>query len=765
MYFAHSTSDPGRENWQPLADHLRAVASEAAKHGGKFGVSKAALLAGLAHDLGKYTVPFQRRLDGSPERVDHSTAGAQEVMRLAKGGDRGMAEIAASCIAGHHAGLPDRYGDRGSLEKRLSDETIHLLDPVWRNEITLDATGLLPAGFKPAQDSKRGAFQVSFLGRMIFSCLIDADRADTRAFDRRVNNKPEEPGWPKLPAIVDDLIAAFDAHMARKRAPSPNDLNRLRDHILAHARSRAGAERGLFTLTVPTGGGKTLASLAFALDHARHHGLDRIIYAIPFTTVIDQTAAIFRDVLGEGVVLEHHSAIEPPSAEDERKLREREPEAALSKLRLAMEDWAAPVVVTTNVQLFESLFSHRPSRCRKLHNLANSVIVLDEAQTLPRPLLRPCLAAIDELARNYGASIVLCTATQPAVAEPAFKGGLNLSPERELAPEPPKLYEALRRVTVRRRPDPLSDDDLVTELAGAAQGLVIVNTRAHALALYRRARKADLDGVIHLTTRHYAAHRRAILADVRRRLKGGLPCRLIATSLVEAGVDLDFPVGWRAEAGLDSIAQAAGRVNRENARRHEESLLTVFTPAEVQPPPEVASLIGDFKRIERDHGDLLAPDAIHAYFGEVYWREGEGLDRIWVKEGDSKRRESVLGLFRFNGPQLDFAYRTVGETFRLIESGLAPVIVARDEAARRALDALRSPAALPGHVAQALQPYTVQVPPKARDRLVVARHVQFEESTRFGDQFAVLRAPHLYRDEEGLLWEDAEYLDAEQTIF
>ena len=337
--------------------------------------------------------------------------------------------------------------------------------------------------------------------------------------------------WPQLPDVAGDLLARFDAHMAELAAVAKaTPVNTLRAEILSHVRSRASTDRGLFTLTVPTGGGKTLASLAFALEHAKRHNLDRIVYAIPFTSVIDQTASIFREVLGAEVVLEHHASI------DKSRIEGRE---ARDKLRLAMEDWAAPIVVTTNVQLFESLHSNRPSRCRRLHSLAKSVIILDEAQTIPLPLLRPCLAVIGELARNYSASIVLCTATQPAVRATEFEGGLPLSPERELAPDPAHLHEQLKRVRVAHLGDQ-TDDELVVSLASEPQGLVIVNSRAHALSLYRRA-AASLDGVVHLTTRQYAAHRRRVLADVRERLKRGKPCRLIATSLIEAGVDLDFP--------------------------------------------------------------------------------------------------------------------------------------------------------------------------------------------------------------------------------
>ncbi|HEX2652630.1 MAG TPA: CRISPR-associated endonuclease Cas3'', partial [Xanthobacteraceae bacterium] len=640
MFFAHSTEVADRSNWQPLQEHLAVVGALAAERGAKFGAGKAAELAGLLHDLGKYSIAFQRRLCGSSEAVDHSTSGAQQVLESAvEGRDRGVAELLAYAIAGHHAGLPDRHGETGSLTDRIR-KAVEPLDPIWKDEIRPDAVGLFPTDFQPHPDRSRVPFQLSVLGRMIFSCLVDADFRDTEAYYARTEGYQVDRNWPALPSIIDSLIAAFDKHINEKRGElqrsgsNETPVNRLRSEILAHVRNRAGSPTGVFTLTVPTGGGKTLASLAFALDHARRHNLDRVVYAIPFTSIIDQTAAIFRNVLGDDVVLEHHSAI------DDERLRYRE---GAEKLHLAMEDWAAPIIVTTNVQLFESLFSNRPSRCRKLHNLARSVIVLDEAQTIPLPVLRPCVSALDELARNYGTSIVLCTATQPAIAAPNFKGGVELGPEHELAPEPTALYGALKRVEIRRL-GILTDDDLLAELSQAPQGLVIVNSRVHALALYRTATKAGLEGCIHLTTRQYAAHRREILANVRVRLKTDLPCRLIATSLVEAGVDLDFPKVWRAEAGLDQIAQAAGRCNREGRYSAQESVVTVFRPAEAKAPREIALLSGDFSRIADKHTELLSLDALRDYFSEVYWRNGEALDA-----------KNILQSFKADATGTDFA--------------------------------------------------------------------------------------------------------------
>jgi CRISPR-associated endonuclease/helicase Cas3 len=739
MFFAHSLDDREKICWQPLRAHLRAVGELAGAKGHKFGASNAASLAGLLHDLGKYSVAFQRRLEGG-DKVDHATAGAQEILKLAQTNqDRVVAQIIAHAIAGHHAGLPDSIGE---LDQRLK-KAIEALDPVWRDEIKPDTKGLTPSGFDWG-NKDTCAFRLAFLGRMLFSCLVDADFLDTEQFYCKAEERIADRDWPELPSVLDDLIAKLDRHMAAKLASTDDTpVNRLRGEILSHVRARAASDRGLFTLTVPTGGGKTLSSLAFALDHAKRYKLDRIVYAIPFTSIIDQTASIFRDALGEDVVLEHHSSI------DEEKLGTRE---ARDKLRLAMEDWAAPIVVTTNVQLFESLHSNRPSRCRRLHNLARSVIVLDEAQTIPLPLLRPCLATLDELARNYGTSIVLCTATQPAVAAPEFEGGLTLGPDRELAPDLARLHKELCRVRLAHLGE-RTDEELLSELAGTEQGLVIVNSRAHALGFYKAAAAAGLDGVVHLTTRQYAAHRREILARVRTRLKNGAPCRLIATSLVEAGVDLDFPRVWRAEAGLDQIAQAAGRCNREGKRPVEDSIVGVFRSPEHKPPREIAALAGDMARMMGKHGDLLSPDAMRDYFGEVYWRKGAALDR-----------EKILEAYKISAGMPSFDYRKVAENFHMIESGLAPVIIARkeDKKAHDAFDGLRVGKMSPGAASRRLQSFIVQVPPKARALLLANGHVRFVED--FGDQFAELTTGGLYSEETGLLWENAEYLGLEDTI-
>lgn len=747
MHYAHSTGDSGRGDWQPLSDHLDSVARIAGLMASVFGMEGAALFAGGYHDIGKATEGFLRRLKGGPS-VEHSLAGAYLIRkRNWTGLDRLMADLVAYAIAGHHAGLPDWSGDGNSLTARLErfeQEDMGKLDPAWTSYIPPGLESLAPnRKFNP--DGEWG-FMLAMLGRMLFSCLADADFQDTEQFYARVERRTIDRAWPRLADLLPGFISSFDAYMAKKEASAAdNPVNRLRADVLVHVRARAGDPQGLFTLTVPTGGGKTLTSLAFALEHARAHGLDRIIYAIPFTSVIDQTADIFREVLGDDAVLEHHSALD----EEEEKCR-----ADRDKLKLARENWDAPVVVTTNVQLFESLFSDRPSRCRKLHNIARSVIVLDEAQTLPRPFLIPIMRAIKELANNYGASVVLCTATQPALGDTSFKTHRLEFEGRELAPNPAVLSQRLRRTRLELSGE-MDNEALVAALAARPQAMTIVNSRAHALDLFNEARDAGLEGVIHLTTRQYAAHRRRILADVRRRLTDGQPCRLIATSLVEAGVDLDFPCAFRAEAGLEQLAQAAGRVNREGRRDPDQSIVTVFKPVGYSVPREIKGLIGDFNRIKDRHGDLFSPAAIEDYFGEVFWRVGDGLDR-----------ENILKKLVFDAGlrSTDFAYRAIGESFRMIESGLLPVIVATEPEAKATLSRLGIESISSGALARELQGYVVQVPPKARGLLMSAGHVRLEQEVLRGDQFAVLLSADLYTNSVGLLWDNAEYLSADSMF-
>ncbi|MGQ0563473.1 MAG: CRISPR-associated endonuclease Cas3'' [Gemmobacter sp.] len=738
--YAHSTTSQDCSNWQLLADHLTATGDLAKKRGSALGLGVAAEVAGLFHDLGKHDPDFQLKLHGQDRRVDHSTAGAWVLLDRVPPSMRPVAEILAYAILGHHAGLPDKSNADGACLCRRVEG--------FRNRLPAGVADMFPVDFDAVareiaartRPGKQGLFDLSVAVRMVFSCLVDADYRDTEDFYGKVEGRVPDRDWPTLSSILPRLSAAFDTRMAGFSITG--DLNRLRAEILSYVRGKASMSPGFFTLTVPTGGGKTLASLGFSLDHATLHGHRRIICAIPYTSIIDQTAQEFRDMFGNDV-LEHHSAID-----EEQQCRE-----GRDKLRLAMEDWAAPIVVTTNVQLFESLFAARPSRCRKLHNIAGSVIVLDEAQCLPRGLLKPVLRMLDTLVTHYGCTVVLCTATQPAFDSRQLRdGGLPLE-GRELAPDPQDLARRLRRARIVQG-GAMDNATLVAALQVTPQGLVIVNSRAHALDLFRAAQAEGLDGLIHLTTRQYPAHRRRIVDEVKLRLKAGDPCRLIATSLVEAGVDLDFPVGWRAEAGLDSVVQAAGRVNREGTRAVQDSILTVFSAPDYSAPTEVRQLASDMLAIAPKHDwNLLDPAAIRDWFDRVYWRVDAKLDR-----------EGIVGKLTVSRQGTDFAFREIAALFRMVDSPMVPVIVPLDEEAKDWVAKLGDKWQPSGKIARALQTHTVQVPAKARAVLVANAHAVFESPDLRGDQFCVLKTMSLYHRDSGLWWEQADYLSDEAWL-
>lgn len=763
-FFAHSTQREDKADWEELPAHLRGVARTAAGFAAKFDAADWGDAAGLLHDLGKYSLPFQGRLGGEAGRVDHSTAGALEAE--ARWGRPG--KLIAFCVAGHHAGLADGDGDDGkltSLADRLAhahahprDGGIHRLDPVWQDEIALPTD--LPIPPLKRRHGDRVGFQLAFFTRMLFSCLVDADYLETeRYYDGIAGTQSPRSDGPPLADLRAKLDAALEA-MARAAAPGP--VNAQRARILAHVRGKAQETPGLFSLTVPTGGGKTLTSLAFALDHAIKHGLDRVIYVIPFTSIVEQTAESFRRVLGDDAVLEHHSAFDDSEVLDRHRRRgtgsERGP-AALEKLRLAMENWNAPVVVTTAVQFFESLFANRPSRCRKLHNIARSVVILDEAQTLPPNLLRPCVAAIDELALNYRTSVVLCTATQPALAESAdadrsFEGGLR--DVRELAPDPPALYRALRRVTVEHV-GLLDDAALAERLTAATQALCIVNNRAHARALYDAI--AGAEGARHLTTLMYPAHRSKVLAEIKADLAAGRPCRLTATSLIEAGVNVDFPVVYRAAAGIESIAQAAGRCNREGRHRAEDSRVVVFEAQGWNAPPELDQFAATAKNVLRQFDDPLSLDAVEAYFREMYWLKGEAaLDDPCPDAKCRRLADGILAACRNSASTLGFPFETIAAAFRMIRNGMVPIIVPDGDIAKGLLRDLEN-VERPGAIARKLQRFTVSVPPSACARLVAAGAVRPVRPDRFGEQFMQLENMDLYHPSVGLRSDDPTFRD------
>ena len=650
-----------------LAEHLEGVAKAAAGFAERFGAKEWAWLAGLWHDLGKYRPSFQAyirqasgfatdaHIEDAPGRVIHSTAGA--LLACDRFGPAGR--LLAYLIAGHHAGLADWNGGPASLYQRMENARRegHLDEVLAANP---PAHILAANGITPSTRPKGKAEELHLWLRMLFSCLVDADFLDTEAYIEP-DRATVRAGYPS----IGDLLDRFTDHMARLRGDAPaTAVNAVRDRVLAQCIVRAQEDRGngLFSLTVPTGGGKTLASLAFALNHAKTHGKRRVIYVIPYLSIIEQTAALFRQVFGEEVVIEHHSHLDPDKEN--------------SASRLAAENWDAPIIVTTNVQFFESLHAARTSRCRKLHNIVDSVVILDEAHLLPPDWLDPCLAAIRALANDYDVTFVLCTATQPAFRPRDVNGKLfaGLPDVRELmeggphVETPKELYEALERVRVHW-PTTLATQDwdtIAERIAAHPQALAIVNRKSHARALAER-----LPGALYLSTNLCGAHRaerineiRLKLAANRERAQAGLPvCPLyvVSTQLIEAGVDVDFPVVFRSLAGLDAIAQAAGRCNREGRLGRGE--VQVFVPPESSPP-------GLLLKAEQATRELLALDAEPALSPEMFDR----FSRLLLAKVNTWDKANICRLLT-PGNQLEFRFREAADKFRLIDNDGLPVIV------------------------------------------------------------------------------------------
>lgn len=581
MIYAHSANGAGK--WHPLAEHLSGVAELAGKFAGMATWAEEARLAGLLHDLGKYGDRFQARLHGKDSGLDHWSQGAS----LALTEFRAIA--AALAIEGHHIGL--QRGDKNGLRRLLADRLATAL-PLGRSLSDPDLKRLESRATvdemvftKPttlAVNSFEHAIATMLDERLLFSCLVDADFLDTEAhFAGDAQGKRPRSAGVKLDAGA--ALAALDTHMAALRAATgaQESVRQARETLWSAATRTAQMDSGQFTLTAPTGSGKTLAMLKFALEHAARHGLKRIVLAVPFLTVIEQTARIYRTVFKafpDNFVLEHHSLAglgaeaEQGDAEDDCE-RQR---------RLLAENWNAPIVLTTNVQLLESLFSNRPSACRKLHNLMESMILFDEAQSLPSHLAVPTLAALSHLCATYRSSVVFATATQPAfdtLHEAVAKHAVLGWQPREAVPEHPALFMALERVAVSwpKTGEKRTWAQLAAELRDVEQVLVVLNLKRHALALLDAL--CEMEGVFHLSTNLCTEHRRAVLSQVRERLKQGKTCRLISTQCVEAGVDLDFPLIYRALAPLEAIAQAAGRCNREG-RMDGMGRVVVFEPEE-----------------------------------------------------------------------------------------------------------------------------------------------------------------------------------------
>lgn len=643
MIYAHSLKEKSESAWQPLSEHSCNVSGLAESFAKPFHSAAWAKCLGLLHDAGKARISFQNYLKASTQIEtddfgygEHSHSGAGACWCSEKLGPAGC--ILSYCIAGHHAGLPDWIGGatpNGALLYRLQQEKGILLETQVRDWFQQynpqEWIGKLRPPWKFHNSS-----EPSFWIRMLFSCLVDADFLDTEYFMDHERSHARML-WEDLTPIAKRFFAELDR--IQSQAPD-TPVNQVRSEIREDCERAALEKPGLFSLTVPTGGGKTLSGTAFALRHALKFGKKRIIYVIPYTSIIEQTSDVLRRFVGENSVLEHHSNFAP----------EKETLAS----QVASENWDAPIIVTTSVQFFESLYASSPGKCRKLHNIADSVVILDEVQLLPKHLLIPCCEAIRQLAEYYGTTFVLSTATQP---------DLKLENVREIIAPERNLYQRLKR-TAAVFPENIDNrrswKDIAEEISSYPQVLCIVNTRKDCRTLFSLLP----EGTIHLSASMCGEHRSKTIKQIREKLNRKEPVRVISTQLVEAGVDFDFPVVYRAYTGLTSIAQAAGRCNREGLLNGLGKMV-VFLPPEPAPP-------GELRKAEDALTDMLqSPSGISMDLPSVF----PAFDQIFTDK-INEHGEDFQALLEENARDFQFPFRTAAQQFQMIDDQhSAPVIV------------------------------------------------------------------------------------------
>lgn len=682
-----------------------------AKH---FGAGKYAYMAGMLHDVGKYTEGFQKRILEAGPKVEHSAAGAYEVQKVMRDLRGRMIEF---CIAGHHTGLPDG----GSLVDTVNDSTLcaKLLRQEKKNNDEysellrkINPEKLIPQNKPKLEPVKSPAFSASFFIRMLFSCLVDADFLATEEFMLGKESRPKA-GEP-----LDVLLKKLERHMAGFAQPT-TPIDEKRCEIMDACIKAADGDRGVYSLTVPTGGGKTLSSLMFALRHSVHHRMKRVIYVIPYTSIIEQNAGVFRNILGEENVLEHHSQVQYDD-KDEDPLQK--------KKKLAAENWDIPIVVTTNVQFFESLFASHTSKCRKLHNIVDSVIIFDEAQMFPVDFLSPCVQAIAELTANYGVTPVLCTATQPSLNS-LFPAKIQI---KEICPNTAELYSFFRRSRIEKI-GRMSAEELTERLNGEESFLCIVNTRQRASDLYEGI-IADNETKFHLSTLMTPYDRKQTLNRIRERLAAKQPCKVISTTLIEAGVDVDFPIVYREMTGLDSIVQAAGRCNREGKRKLDESSVFCFEidDGKTHSVPDYIKLpLSVSEAVTSDCDDMGSPEIIAAYFRQLHQLIGSGVDQHNI-------------IAKLEKSNFYFPFASIAKEFQIIKNETADVLITEDDQAVKLAQQLRN-GQMSRELCRKLTPYLVSVYQWQLNALIDSGSVE-----QIDEHLAVLIKSEAYTKEKGL---------------
>ncbi|MEG0972249.1 MAG: CRISPR-associated helicase Cas3' [Lachnospiraceae bacterium] len=707
-YIAHKLQEEPEYKVQTLEEHLYNTASLCSDYLGTLNCQELGNLIGLIHDIGKYSDDFQKKIkENIYIKVDHSTAGGK--LAITQYGPLG--KLMAYCIMGHHGGMPNA-GTKADTwdDNTLSGRTKRTVKDFsnYKKELQLPSS----VAFPQLNKIGKGGFTIASFTKMLYSCLVDGDFLDTEQY--MTKGQVLRGGYPEI-AFLKELFFEKISILPK----DTSEINLKRNTILKNCIEKAKEKNNLFTLTVPTGGGKTLSSMAFSLMHAEYNQMKRVIYVIPYTSIIEQNAKVFKDILGEEVVLEHHSNYD--FGDDENNIMNRQ--------KLASENWEIPIVVTTNVQFFESFFSNKPSKCRKLHNMANSVIILDEAQMLPIDYLKPCLSMLEELVTNYHSTVVLCSATQPAITNYMQRK----IPIQEICEDVNELYHFFKRTKIVHR-GKMTNEELVMELEKAGRALCIVNTKRQARNLFD---ELTCKNAYHLSTAMCPIHRKEILEKIKDHLKRKEPCVVISTQLMEAGVDVDFPVVYRGEAGLDSLIQSAGRCNREGKEAVKD--VYVFEPEEkyrAHMPDALQLPIEITKSIFRNYEDVTSPEAIQKYFQELYKNRGESLDS-----------QEIVKAFDEGSNSLDFPFREVAEKFRLIPENTVAVIIPYETPemeVMKLLDTLRYGGPR-RRILQSLQSYTVNIYESQFDQLFGAGKLDVIQESIF-----VLRDRECYNMDKGL---------------
>jgi CRISPR-associated endonuclease/helicase Cas3 len=705
---------PSKQNprFHLLTEHILRVAEMAREFAEPFQAGEIAYFLGLLHDLGKFKTEFQQYLIDCyeaakkgksgplPGTAPHKQAGALAAIQLL---EKGWGELLAIALHGHHSGMKNQKDLLTALREKTNLEEVQAL--LERAKAVRETLEPLPPTLAPLKSFEGDVEGLEMTLRMIYSCLVDADALDTEAHnDPQAASLRAAAELPALQELLETLIRRQEADFLGKTGA----VNDVRKEVYDACLTAAEQASGFFELTVPTGGGKTRSSLAFALSHAARHNLKRVIYAIPYTSIVDQTAGVFRSLFGEetGIVLEHHSAIDWRKQQADDKQWQR----------LTAQNWDAPLIVTTTVQLFESLFSNRPSACRKLHRLAGSVVVLDEAQCLPLKQMAPIRSALKTLVDHFGTTVVFCTATQPAHDQEApYLVGLSTRPILA-EPERKLQFNTLRRVRYRFEPEPWDWPQVAAEMRRKQNAcLCVVNTRRQALDLLTLL---DPDGkaedILHLSTLLCGRHRQETLQAIHRRLAEDARMLLVSTQVIEAGVDLDFPRALRAIGPLERIIQAAGRCNREGQRPRDESEVVIFTPSDgASPRGHYRMALAKTTQLFEANPeiDLDDPEFVTAYFRKLY--ADVAIDAKQIGKDIQTARQH-------------FRYEEVAQKMRLIEQDTVSVLTAAyaPEEAQAILSEARSRGQMTRALWQRAQPLSVSLFTHDVDKAKAQGHIE-----------------------------------------